>query len=303
MDGMDDLVPWIEGLFGDCSVRAPFGIGWYLDRAEPPVTATVTPADCSSARIVLSRDGVLHRINFVARLQAFLDVELDRPVPPCPLHRAGLVPFRVGELVHWRCEAGDFQCRVGDYEAALWPPGPDEDPSRIAPMLSRRFSRRRLSGIHSFSVEPRDGRWVAKIRLRPDADRSAICMAADPVLVEVEQVQGVRTIWVQRSATDTEPAHRALTLVGVPNRLAALRGRLRRARATEACDFLVDGTRVRLLPDHEIGPRDGPVVRDTSGRAFAADGDLVCCVGGFAPAGPVQGHAPVFAAGELRVYE
>jgi hypothetical protein len=175
-----------------------------LDTAEPSVTATVTPADCSSGRIVLSRDGVLHRINFAARLQAFLDIELDRPVPPCPLHRVGLVPFRVGELVHWRCEAGDFQCRVGDCEAALWPPGPDEDPDRIAPMLSRRFSHRRLTGIDSFSVERRDGRWVAKIKLRPDADRSAISRAADPILVEVERVQGVRTITVQRSATDTE---------------------------------------------------------------------------------------------------
>lgn len=43
---MTDLVLWIQGLFDDFSVRAPFGIGWELDRADPPLTATVTPADC-----------------------------------------------------------------------------------------------------------------------------------------------------------------------------------------------------------------------------------------------------------------
>lgn len=91
---MDELVAWIGGLFGDCSVRAPFGIGWDLDRAEPPLTATVTPADCSTAHIVLRRDDVGERINFAARLQAFLDIQLDRSVPPCPNHQVGLVPAR-----------------------------------------------------------------------------------------------------------------------------------------------------------------------------------------------------------------
>jgi hypothetical protein len=149
---------------------------------------------CSSAQIVLSRDDVLQRINFAARLQAFLGVELDGPVPPCPGHRVGLVPCRVGDAVHWRCPAGDFQCRVGDYQDALWPPGPDEDPHRIGPMLAGRFSRRRLGGIHSFGVELRDGRWVAKVKLRPDADEAAIRAAADPLLIEAEPVPAIHTI-------------------------------------------------------------------------------------------------------------
>lgn len=300
---MDDLVAWIQGLFDDCSWRAPFGIGWHLDRADAPVTATVTPADCSSAQIVLNRDDVLGRINFAARLQAFLDVELDRPVPPCPVHRVGLVPVRAGDAVHWGCPAGDFQCRVGDYQDALWPPGVDEDAGRIAPMLAGRLRRRRVTGIHSFGVELRDGRWVAKIKLRPDADEPAIRAAADPILVEAEHVEGVRTIRAHRSATETEPAHRALTLVGVPIQLAALRGRLRRARAADACDFLVADTPVRLLPEHRLGTPGSPVVLDTSGTPFADEGDTVCCVGGYAPTGPVHGQRPVFGAGELRVYE
>jgi len=44
-------------------------------------------------------------------------------------------------------------------------------------------------------------------------------------------------------------------------------------------------------------------VLDASGDPFAEEGDAVCCVGGFAPTGPVQGETPVFHAGELRVYE
>jgi hypothetical protein len=300
---MDDLVVWIQGLFDDCSCRAPFGIGWDLDRSEPPVTATVTPADCSSARIVLARDDLLERINFAARLQAFLDVELDRPVPLCPVHRVGLGAVRVGDAVHWCCPAGDFQCRVGAYQEALWPPSPDEDPHRIGPMLARRFRCRRLAGIHSFGVELRQRRWVAKMKLRPDADEPAIRAAADPILIEAEHVEAVRTIRAQRSATETEPAHQALTRAGVPIQLAAVRGLLRRASATDACDFLVDETPVRLLPEHQLGPPGSPVVLDTSGTPFADEGDTICCVGGFARSGPVPGQTPVFNAGELRVYQ
>ena len=301
---MDDLVAWIRGLFGDCSVRAPFGIGWDLDRAEPPLTAKVTPADCSTAHIVLRRDDVGERINFAARLQAFLDIELDRPVPPCPNHQIGLVPARAGDVVEWRCPEGDFRARVGDYWEALWPPGPDEDPSsNIAPMLAERFRRRGVTGIHSFGVELRDGRLVARLKLRPDGDETAVRKAAAPVLVEAEQVEAVRTVRLHRPATETEPAHRALTLVGVPLLLAALRGRLRRGGASNDCDFVVGDTLVRLLPEHRIDPPSGPVVLDASGDPFAEEGDAVCCVGGFAPTGPVRDETPVFNAGELRVYE
>jgi hypothetical protein len=124
---VNDLVAWIGALFGDCSVRAPFGIGWDLDRAEPPLTATVTTADRSTAHLVLRRDDVGERINFAARLQAFLDIELDRPGPPCPNHQVGLVPVRAGDVVEWCCPEGDFRSRVGDYQEALWPPGPGEE--------------------------------------------------------------------------------------------------------------------------------------------------------------------------------
>lgn len=131
-------------------------------------------------------------------------------------------------------------------------PGLDEDAGQIAPMLARRFSRQRVTGIYSFGVERRDDRWVAKIRVRPDADDASIRAAAAPILVEINQLERaerVRTIRTHRSATETEPAHQALSLVGVAMLLAALRGRLRRASPADNCDFLVADTPVRLVPE------------------------------------------------------
>lgn len=300
---MDDLVAWIDGLFDDCAFRAPFAIDWHLDRGEPPLAAAVTPADCSTAWIVLDRDDVLGRISFAERLQAFLDVELDRPVPPCPVHRVGLTPIRVADAVAWRCPEGDFRCSIGDYQEALWPPAPEEDPDLLAPMLARRLSRRGVAGIASFGVERRDGRCVAEMEVGPQADEGAIRKAADPVSVEFERVEDVRTVRVSRPATDREPAHRALSLAGAGILLAALHGTLRRAGPGDPWDFFVDGVPVRLTPEHQLGPPGGPVLLDASGDPFAEEGDSVCCVGGFGKTGPVPGQTRVFHAGELRVYE
>ena len=302
---VDDLMGWIQGLFADCAVRAPFGIGWDLDRAAPPLTARVTPADCTTGRIRLYRDTVGDRISFAARLQAFLDVELDRPVPPCPNHRMALIPSRAGEAVKWRCPEGDFEAPVGEYLHALWPPGPEEESKAVAPMLAARFHRQGVSGIRQFGVERHRDRWVTRLRLGPEGDEAAVRDAAAPIEVEIEAApaQAIHTARVQRAATATEPAHRALTLRGVAMTLAALRGHLHRATAGEDCDVLVDETHVRIGPEHRIGPPGGPLVLDAAGHPFAQEGDSVCCVGGFLPTGPVQGETPVFHAGELRVYE
>ena len=91
--------------------------------------------------------------------------------------------------------------------------------------------------------------------------------------------------------------------MGVAMPLAALHGRLHRARASDRCDFRLDDTPVRLVPEHQLGPPPGPVVLDAEGVAFAAEGDTVCCVGGFAKIGPVLDEPRVFSAGELRVYD
>ncbi len=300
---VDDVVEWIRGMFDDCFARSPFGVGWSVDRAEPPLTATVTPADCSTGQFVLRRDGVNDRIAFAERVQLFLNIELGTPVPPCPTHQLGLVPVRAGDTIAWHCPRGDFGAPVGDYRDHLWPPGPNETTDDIAPMLGRRFGRGGLSGISSFGVKERDGDRVATIRLRPDADEAAIRAAADPIPVEIERVDAVRTVRSQRPATDREPAHRALTLVGAPMRLAALRGTLRRAAANDNCDVLVGETRVHLVPEHRVGSPSERLVLDAAGLPFADAGDWVCCVGGYAPRGPTQGTPGIFDAGELRVYE
>src|ERR1700759_2251595 len=176
---MGDLVGWIERVFEDCVFGAPHGVGWWLDRAEPPITATVTPADRDTGRIVLARHDVLARLSFVSHLQAFLDLEFDTPLPTCPHHRTGLTAVRAGDTLRWRCDGGDFACAVGEYQEALWPPDPDNLPPRgITPMLARRFSRRGVGGLSSFSVQRRDGQLVAAIKVRPGADPAAIRSAA-----------------------------------------------------------------------------------------------------------------------------
>lgn len=72
-------------------------------------------------------------MSFVAPLEAFLDIELDRPVSPWPVHRVGLMPVRVSTSVNWRCPEGDFECGVGDYQEDALPPRLDENPGRLWP--------------------------------------------------------------------------------------------------------------------------------------------------------------------------
>jgi hypothetical protein len=299
---MEDLVAWIEGLLDDCAARAPFGIGWQLDQSELPIRVVVTPADHPAGEMVLSGGDVGARLGFAARLQAFLDVELDSPVPVCQQHRLGLAPVRAGAEVQWRCEQGDFQCRVGHYLDALWPPSPDEEQRRIGPMLSRRLQRRGVAGISGFGVELRDNRWLAKVRLRPEGDEVALRKAAEPVLVEVERVEGIRTVRDRQPATARRPARRRLMIVGAPTRAALLEGLLRRAEAGDGCDFLVGETRVRLAPEHRIGPPGSPLVMDSSGVPFADEGDTVSCGGGFAP-NRIRSQTPIFQAGQIAVNE
>jgi hypothetical protein len=104
-------------------------------------------------------------------------------------------------------------------------------------------------------------------------------------------------------------AYRELSVQGdVHMKLARLHGTLRRASEQDDCDFLVEGShghfiRVRLVPEHLVGPPGGPVVLDSCGKPFADDGDEVLCVGGGIPASNVEGGRSVFVAGKLRVFE
>ncbi len=103
-------------------------------------------------------------------------------------------------------------------------------------------------------------------------------------------------------ATDREQAHETLASRGVVMRLARLEGELHRAVAEDDCDFLVDGTRVRLTAAHVIGGPGTPLLQDSSGVPFADEGDRVSCGGGSAPRGPIHGGTSIFNAGRISVY-
>ena len=299
---MDDLVGWVTRLFGDCRARAAFGVGLELDRAEPPLVAAVSPADMPTGYVPLDRDDIGGRIDFACRLQAFLDVALDQPVPRCPTHDLGLTPTRAGDDVVWCCPEGDFRCEVGEYElAAFWPP--TQADTWAAPLLSKRFDRYGVTGLSSFWVEDRDGQLVVRVKVRPDANDDLVRAAASPLEVEFTRGPAIRTAREWRPATEREPAHEMLTLTGVMMRLARLDGLLRRAAASDECDFLVGTTRVRLGAAHLIGQPGHPLLMDADGVAFADEGDQVSCCGGGVPHGPVHTDKPsVFHAGQISVY-
>jgi hypothetical protein len=60
---MSDLVEWVTRLFDDCCARAPFGVVFELDRVEPPLVASVSPADMPTGLVNLDRDNVRGRLD------------------------------------------------------------------------------------------------------------------------------------------------------------------------------------------------------------------------------------------------
>lgn len=304
---MGSLVDWFEGLFDDLTTKIRSGMTWSLDRAEPPLTVQVQPADRPTMSLDLADDGPRERRAFAAELQAVLNPLLGVDVPPCPTHRGALEVVETSGSVSWRCKEGDFSCAVGDYREALWPPGPDEPAENLAPLLGHHLGRRGvMRGIASWSVRRHDGTLVADIALRPDADETAIKKAADPVQLNVSRVGSVTTARFEEPASEREPARRVLTVQGAAMHLALLRGTLRRPFPEENCDVVVEShasrIRVRLVPDHRLGGPGEALVYDHLDVAFADVGDEVGCVGGYGPASHVEGDAGIFAAGRLSVY-
>lgn len=295
---------WLEAVFDDIAVRAPFGVVWSVDSGQLPVTVTVRPADHPPVRLVLRAAGDLESsvARFAGGLQSALRPVLGVAVPPCPAHGRGLVAARTAGGVGWSCPEGDFGCVVGDYREALWPPGPREPAGEVAAWLAARFARRGIGQAGQVGAEFRGGGWVAMVGLRPAADQAAVRAAAAPVPVEITWLEPVRTV------RHREPGYRALSLRGAWMHLAPLPGMLRRPRPGDDCDFLIEHApgqtvRVWLIPEHQRGSADGPVLLDAAGEPFAADGDRVLAIGGFAAASPVEGEDEVFRAGELRVFE
>jgi hypothetical protein len=295
---------WLGAVFDDIAVRAPFGVVWSVDSQQPPLTVTIRPAQHPPLRLVLNAAADLESAvaGFAGELQAVLVPVLDAAVPPCPVHGRGLVAGRTGAGAGWSCPEGDFGCPAGGYREALWPPGPHEQPGEVAKWLVERLVRRGVQHVGEVGAQFRDGSWVATMGLRPAADEAAVRAAAAPVPVEITRMEPVRTV------RHREPGYRALSVRGEPMHLAALAGTLRRPRAGDDCDFLIEHTpghavRVRLIPVHRPGPAGGPVLLDASGEPFAADGDRVEVIGGYFRNSPVDSEPEVFHASELRVFE
>ena len=304
---MSSLVGWFDGLFDDVTTTTRSGLTWSLDRAEPPLTVHVQPADRPTMSHHLADDGPRERRAFATELQSVLNPLLGVDVPPCPTHEGALEAVEMSGSVSWRCKEGDFSCAVGGYREALWPPGPDEPAANLAPLLGHHLSRRGvMHGIASWSVRRQDGTLVADISLRPGADEAAIRKAADPVQLNVSRVGAVTTTRFEEPATEREPAKRVLAVRGAAMHLALLRGTLRRSLPEENCDIVVEShasrIRVRLVPDHRLGGPGEALVYDHLGDAFADVGDHVACVGGYGPSSHVEGDAGVFAASRLSVY-
>jgi hypothetical protein len=309
MASVVNLVDWFEGLFDDLTTGVRSGVMWSLDRAEPPLTVHVQPADRPTLSLRLNAVATVELRAFAAEIQGLLSPLLGVALPSCPAHGAVLdvVEAPVGS-VSWRCKEADFSCVVGDYKEALWPPGPDEPAENLAPLLGHHLKRRGvMRGVASWSVRHDDGALVGNIDLRPGADEAAVVEAAYPVRLNVSRIAPVTTARFEEPATEEEPARRVLTTLNAPMHLALLRGTLRGALPDERCDVIVEshGSRihVRLLPEHRLGAPREPLLFDHLGLPFADDGDEVACTGGFGPTSRIEGDAGVFVAGQITVYE
>jgi hypothetical protein len=308
----NEPLDWLEAIFADVRLRAPFAMDWAVDRRELPMIVTVrTPRADSTRRLLFDGDDtVLAAQRFASDLQVLLQPVFGVPLPPCPFHGCALEPTASSGALEWRCPANDFACAAGDYSEALWPPSLDEPPGNVAMRLGSRFHRRQIGGLRNHHAEVRNDRWVVSVTVRPDADEAAISAAAAPIAVEFTHIEAVRTLLRRQPATERERACRELLSTG-GGQLAALNGTLRRASPRDDCDFLVEQrpeslVRVQLGPEHRIGALDEPVILAPSGEPFADDGDEVVCGGGYRPrVSRVEGEVEeaLFYAHYLKVFE
>lgn len=304
------VIQWLAGLFDDVTTRIRPGITWTATSAAAPLDVQVRPADRPAMSLHLGGDGPNDLRSFATALQQELNPLLGTEAPPCPTHGVALEAVETDKRLSWRCKEGDFTCAVGEYRESLWPPGPEEPQENLGSWLGHRLRRRGLMhGVAQWSVSRRDGALVGYMALRPSADESAIRGAAAPVVLDVTHIGAVATVREVEPAGDGDPARRTLRLSGeMPAmRLARLQGILRRPRAEDDCDFIVEAgrrrVRVHLQPEHRCGGPGEPVVLDHAGAPFADDGDEVACGGGFGPGSQVEGEPGVFSAGKLTVCE
>lgn len=282
---MPDAVAWLTALFSDLGIRAPHGISWEIDRADPPLHLRVGLADGPVAALVLRDDGPLARIAVAEQVQAHVDACWEVALPPCPDHDVGLVATRAGDEVRWRCPDGDVDCAVGDYDELLWPPRP-VDADRAGSLLGDRLRRRSVTGLSRWSVH--DG--VITAHVREGADEAALRAAADPFRVEITWVPPAGWARTQTAEGDT------LSVTNSVISLARFEGVLSRSASG---GLQLGDTELRLSFEHRVGPPGGPLLLDADGVPFAEEGDQVICGGGFLPSGPVRNAPGVILAGRV----
>ena len=297
---------WLEDLFADIGFRARPGVLWSVNSRELPIMVSVKVGEESVGHLVLDGPDLIDSVcSFAAELQHVLQPVLQVGVPPCPSHSRALVARSALDLIEWQCPEGDFGCAVGEYQEALWPPGPDERDA--PPMLANRLSRRGLRWS-TLEVTRKDGAWVTKITLQPGTDDGAVRGAAAPLLAELHYTGPAYTVREDHAGGRGSAPYRALSLLGTPRLGALLMGTLHRAAEEDGCDFLVEGApghrmRVRLAAEHTVCAVGECVILDASGEPFANDGDSVECGGGGAPSSRVEGDPTYFYAWELRVLQ
>ncbi len=279
-------VDWLQALFSDLGIRAPHGISWSVDRAEPPLLVEVGLADGPSMEVELRDDGPLARVAVAERVQAHIDAAWEVALPPCPDHRVGLRPGRAaGDAIRWRCPQRDVDCAVGDYDELLWPARAGDE-RQAAPLLARRLRRRGVTGLNHFGVT--DG--VVRASVHEGADEEALRAAAAPLVVEIEWVPPVG--WARSQGPDGE----SLFITNAAVHLARLAGPLGRSPSGH---LQVGQSEVRLSFAHRIGAPGDPLLADADGVRFADEGDEVVCGGGFAPSGPLRDTRGVFMVGHI----
>ncbi len=294
----------LQALFSDIGFRARPAVIWSANSRSLPITVALKAGEDGVGALVLDGSNLAEAVcGFTAELQSLLKPFIGGGLPPCPTHGLSLVAKQNLDILEWRCTEGDFSCALGEYEEALWPPGSDERDA--APMLAGRLSRR---GMRWSTLEVTRGEsgWVAKITLQPGTDAGSVRGVVAPMSAELHFAEPAYTVLEDHAGGPRSAPYRSLSLRGARQQSALLRGILRRSPDGGNCDFLVEGqhqqrSRVRLLPDHSILPGGETIVADHLGKPFANDGDKVECVGGFAPASPVEGEPVYFHAWELRV--
>lgn len=196
---------WLEALFADIGFRALPVVMWSANSRQLPITVTLKAGEDALGALVLDGPDLINAIcAFAAELQDVLQPALQVGVPPCPSHARVLVARRTLDLIEWQCPEGDFSCRLGAYEEALWPPGPDE--SYAALMLAKRLSRHGLSFV-TLHVDLRDGAWVASIALQPDTDERFVREVVAPLAAEISRSTDTYTAYPR--GTTREPPERA----------------------------------------------------------------------------------------------